>query len=511
MLHRLRSPRYLITLALVLLIIGAGYVAFAHQNGASKDTYTIERRDIIRTVRFSGDVEPRERIELNFDGTGRIAAVFVDVGETVKQGQTLARLTDNELQAQHAEAEADLKAARIELQKLRSGNRVQEIGQQEAAVASARADRAEARDELFTEITSSFQVIDSAIEGTADNYFRNVTTDPYLAVNIDVSEESISNHREELYDMMEEWRRERSRDAYTPDGDLNGYVSRIRPRLESARSFMAELADGFSDTTVGGITESDRTSIYNAWQEVRDAVRDLQSKHQALQTAQADLDEATEKLELLKEGSRREDIAAQEAQVEKARATLEKYNARILDTRITAPIDGVITKRHIEPGEQANPDTTALELMSSGDLEIRGTVPEVDIATIEEGATTTVTFDAFEAASSSGARITKIDPAETIIDNVPTYEVTLRPTAPIERLRPGMTANISLVTASRSGVPAIPTNMLKQRSGTTGTVVQQTADGTTRETQVQLGLRGDNGLIEITGGLTAGDMIVREP
>jgi HlyD family secretion protein len=91
-----------------------------------------------------GNVDLRQ-VELPFNGSERIAAVLVQEGDRVKQGQLLARLETSRLAPQVAKAEADVAAQQQVVDRLHHGNRPEEIAQARANADAAAADAANAR------------------------------------------------------------------------------------------------------------------------------------------------------------------------------------------------------------------------------------------------------------------------------------------------------------------------------------------------------------------------------
>jgi HlyD family secretion protein len=91
-----------------------------------------------------GNVDLRQ-VDLPFNGTERIAAVLVQEGDRVHQGQVLARLDTSRLEPQVAQAQAQLAAQQAVVDRLHNGSRPEEIAQARAALASAKADAENAR------------------------------------------------------------------------------------------------------------------------------------------------------------------------------------------------------------------------------------------------------------------------------------------------------------------------------------------------------------------------------
>src|SRR5450631_379841 len=102
-------------------------------------------RDHERTeLALYGNVDLRQ-VELAFNGSERIAAVLVQEGDRVKQGQLLARLETGRLAPQVAKAEAELAMQQQAVDRLHHGNRPEEISQARANVQAVAADAANAR------------------------------------------------------------------------------------------------------------------------------------------------------------------------------------------------------------------------------------------------------------------------------------------------------------------------------------------------------------------------------
>jgi len=106
--------------------------------------WSFARRQNPTELLLYGNVDLRQ-VELPFNGSERIAAVFAQEGDHVKQGQLLARLETTRLVPQVAKAEADLAAQQQVVNRLQHGNRPEEISQARANVIAAAADAQNAR------------------------------------------------------------------------------------------------------------------------------------------------------------------------------------------------------------------------------------------------------------------------------------------------------------------------------------------------------------------------------
>jgi membrane fusion protein, macrolide-specific efflux system len=180
--------------------------------------------------------------------------------------------------------------------------------------------------------------------------------------------------------------------------------------------------------------------------------------------------------------------------------------AAVLD-KLTAPVAGVVTAVNIAAGADV-PSGAAITVASS-EYEVTAEVVETDIASMKLQQAATVTVSAIGA--DLDGTVTAIAPTASTgssgsSSSVVSYAVTVALTNPPATLRPGMTADVTITTASASGVLAVPAAALRGSNGNY-TVLVLTSAGTPEAQQVTVGLITSS-LVEIKTGLTAGDVVV---
>lgn len=156
---KVRQPTPWLAALIVAGTIGASGVAYvAIQNQSAKpdiSTMTVPVASQPLTVRIdaSGTVQPVQTVNLSPKNQGILAELYVEQGDRVTQGQVIARMESNTLEAELMQARARVSQSEANLAKLRSGNREQEIAQNQAAVERAQAEitEAQARLDLATE------------------------------------------------------------------------------------------------------------------------------------------------------------------------------------------------------------------------------------------------------------------------------------------------------------------------------------------------------------------------
>jgi HlyD family secretion protein len=204
------------------------------------------------------------------------------------------------------------------------------------------------------------------------------------------------------------------------------------------------------------------------------------------------------------------DLAAYEAEVSRTQAAYSAALARLENAEITSPITGRVTDIALEVGEQIVAATPLVTVQTTGDqFKIVANVTESDITKIALEDSTEVTFDAFGDDVVFTGGVQGIDPAETMIEGVVYYEVTvyLNDDERLIALKPGLTADIVITT-----VEIADALMLPQRTVLTGEegkyVRVKTRGSEYEERLVTTGERGNLGMILIESGVEEGEEIV---
>jgi len=200
-------------------------------------------------------------------------------------------------------------------------------------------------------------------------------------------------------------------------------------------------------------------------------------------------------------------ISTQYAQIRSAQASLASVSAQLSKTVLTSSISGTVTKIDVKVGELSSPSKPVISVMTDAKFKVEANIPEADIAKIGVGNITKISLDAYGAGVIFDAKVVKVDPAETVVDGVSTYKVTFEFDGEDERIKSGMTANITISTAKQEGVLMIPQRALVKKGNETFVLTSE--DGkSTKEVKVEVGLVGSDGNIEIALGLKEGDKIV---
>ena len=147
------------------------------------------------------------------------------------------------------------------------------------------------------------------------------------------------------------------------------------------------------------------------------------------------------------------------AQVQIKEAALTNAAVNLQRCTIYSPVDGTVISRDVDVGQTVAASLSAPTLfVIANDLtkmQIDANVSEADIGTVAEGQDVEFTVDAFPDSKFTG-KVVQIRNSPTTVQNVVTYDTVISVSNPDLKLRPGMTANASIVIAQRDGVLKIP-------------------------------------------------------
>ncbi|MQL51867.1 HlyD family efflux transporter periplasmic adaptor subunit [Desulfofundulus thermobenzoicus] len=188
---------------------------------------------------------------------------------------------------------------------------------------------------------------------------------------------------------------------------------------------------------------------------------DLNNARKAAATAAGNLKKARAALEALKNGSRPEDIAAAQAQVEAARAQLELARNNLAATEIRAPWDGIVTNVNGQAGQRVGSNTSATDpsnsfiFLISPELQLRVQVNEADINKVKVGQDVEFTVNAMSDRTFNG-KVAAIAPQAQTVSNIQLYDVLVNVGDGGASLKAGETASVTIIINRKDNVITIP-------------------------------------------------------
>ena len=157
-------------------------------------------------------------------------------------------------------------------------------------------------------------------------------------------------------------------------------------------------------------------------------------------------------------------LGLKEAQVSQAQAALNSAETELRYTKIISPVDGIVVSKEVEVGQTVAASFQTPTLFNVAEdltkMQIEASVVEADIAKVEEGQTAEFSVDSFPDETFYGI-VTQVRNNPVTTSNVVTYEVIIEIDNKNLKLKPGMTANVDIVTAQKQGVWLAPNQALR--------------------------------------------------
>lgn len=485
--------------AVIIVLAVGGWYLFGRSGSDAADTLVMAPVDFAQRVSSSGKVVAARDVDLGFSQGGRIARVYVAVGDRVSAGQVLAEVENADLRAALAQQQAKLDS-------LKAGAQPADIAASQAAYDKASQDLDNLYQSVGDSAASAYTSANDAVRTQLAALFNGTNSNsPQLAFSTSNSQAAIDavSARVAASATLDAWQREliampqtltKAQAAQVLSADLS--------RLADLRGLLVSVSAALdSSTLTGSALTADKAAVVAAQTEINAAVKSLNTINQSVASQVATVNQMQAQLTLKQSGASKEDIAAQAAAVAQAEAQLEK-------TVITAPFNGIITRVDAKVGLAAAASTPQVSVESSGTFQIESYIPEVSIAQVHVGDPAQVTLDAYGPDVAFTASVVSIDPAETVRDGVSTYRVVLQFAEPDDRVKSGMTATLSITTSTRPNALVVPQGAVFQKGEQT--VVQVRRGSSVIDVPVSVG-ESSIGDVEVLSGLMAGDEVVLSP
>lgn len=441
-------------LAIALAITGLYYFSSQSQAAGVSEYQTeiAKKGNISALIGATGTVRANQSATLTWQTSGTVSEVLAVTGDKVKQDQLLASLQQTSLPQNVILAEADLINAKKSLDTLLESNTA--YAQAEQSVIQARRKLEDAEENL--EKMGYDRASDTILDQTE--------------AEIDLAEEQLAKAQDAY-----------KRFAKRPDGD--------------SLKAQAQL-----NVTNAQIRLNDLYAEYNWYTGTYDEL-EREEARTAVEVAKANLEDAERELAQLQNGKNADDIAAAQARVAAAQATLNL-------SKIQAPFNGTITQTDPLPGDKVSTGSFAFRLDDLSRLLIDVEISEVDINAIVAGQAVTVNFDAIQDTTYSGT-IIEVGRVASSSGGAVNFNVTVALTDADEFVRPGMTAAVTILTREQTDVLMVPNRAVRMVDGQR--VVYILKDGNLQTVEVHLGASSDMYSEVVGGELQEGDQIVINP
>lgn len=510
-LGKLKKKKVWIPLLIVLAAVLYWMFSGGSSVGAEIDVMSAERQTVSRKVSETGLVKPQKELSLAFTRGGRVDLLPAKEGQVVKAGTLLASIDAKSEKAAFQAARANLLDAknRVSPEDKKAAEASVEAAQIALENTESQADLAvENALETFLNTDLTAYLKDGNVGGSETDVAPTITgtytsteRGKYVLELYSSSAQSGSSLRysfiNEDGEKVEEGLATVTTHEPEPLGDRGLYLE-----------FPENFANGYDTTWVIPIPNERSAQYVNAKNAYQQA---LETKENKIAAQKAALKSAKASKARTLQSTSDHKLDALQANVESARVALG-------NTTLTAPMAGVVAEVALDKGEIARAGTPVVTLLSENTFRVSVDVPEADIVGLDVGDTAEITFDAYDGLKLS-AKVTFVSPQAVTTQGVTSVEVKLGFQSDDARLKAGITADVDIHTSERKDVIAVPTRAVIEMNEEK--FVRVLPEGITKKMlsveniakklgriQVTTGLRGTNGLVEITSGLSGGEQVV---
>jgi len=497
-----------IAVVVVLAIVGAGgwwayrtLLPAAAGNGRPVyATAPVERGDIVLSIEGFGPVHPIYESDMQALADGIVQEVYVDRGDTLKAGDLVGLLRNEELMVEISQAQSDMERARLALSEVLDvpPERVTEVdpnrGINIAAPCAGRvtdlqlaAGQETSEGSLVARIVDDSRVI---IDAEVPKYaFAILEEGQGLQMTVDDFHGFLPCRITEL----------------DPTPIPRGQTFLYRVTIAADNTGLLKPGQGVSLQIPGadGGGYSLRSKISRFWREevVRSPAAGTVTSLEVKEWTRVGAGDTiavlggSTALRFLKENQ----LDIQDLEVELAQKLQSRENLTI-----RSPIDGVVAWIRIRPGMKISAGEPVAMVLDQRKMSLDIQVDELDVVYVQEGQEAEITVDALPG-QSFPAKVQRVDMMGQTNDGVATYNVNLL-VEDTEVLRPGMTGNVSIFIDRKEGVLLVPVEAVFDKDGQAMVEVLD-EDGRPQAVPVELGLINSR-VAEIVSGLEEGQLVI---
>ncbi|MEZ5538169.1 MAG: efflux RND transporter periplasmic adaptor subunit [Thiolinea sp.] len=494
---------------LALLLVGGtaagGWWYYTQQQqqsiAISYETTPVSRGNISVSITATGNLSPRNQVEIGTELSGTVNEVLVEANDVVTKGQKLASLNTDQLEDAITKARAALISARSKVTQAEAQvtqavakNRQSEASVQQA-VASAQQSAATATQSVNNIKQAEFALrqanegvqqannggaqINAGLQQANASYHQVAAGIKQATAQYDQARATTLELRVELNRLLE--LQKKSGGKLPAQQEIDAATASWKRAVASEASANASVESAKANlTSARAAVESAKANIGNGKSKVVTAKTDVEAARLAVETAKtnaaaakanaaaakANIDSVKASAESTKaeEVSARANLEAAKAAVMEAEANLRSAESNLAKAIIVSPIDGVVLIRSVEPGQTVASSLSAPTLFTLAEdlkrMELEVGVDEADVGKVAEGQQGKFTVDAWPGRQYP-ATISRVSLGSTLTDNVVSYLTVLEVANEDLSLRPGMTATATITTSSKEDVLLVPNTALR--------------------------------------------------
>jgi len=479
-------------LAVLAVILALGFAVYRHNTaGKADDTQQkkmplvavlpVQLGTIVKTIETTGTAEPENAVNIVPKIDQRITWMPLREGDQVHRGQLIVKLENSESTDQLSAALADVSVAEARMRDVLAGSRPQEIRSAKAALAQAVANSRQASLDLkhTRRLYGSSGIPEQQLQEAQSRYDA-------AQANVESAKATVEDAEIELG---------RLKKMLKIGGVSQEDVDKAQMRYQVTGSALTSASSGLASAK----SNLEHVRDLNVKVIPEQQIDNAESKYAS---AQAALEAAKARLDLLREGASSTQIAVAREQVTQARLKADTFRTQSEYCTIKSPVNGVITKLFLHVGDMAQTKQPIISISEDARMVIKAGVSDNDAISVRPGQPAIVEIGS-TGRSPLKLKITRVYPSADSATRLVPIELGLPMGVSISQ---GSFAKVNLVTEKKENVVMIPFDAVIQKPGGKSMVfvVEQ---GTAHARPIVTGSEW-KGKVEIITGLGVGESLV---
>ncbi len=515
----MKDWRIVAVLLLCLVLAGStacGLFGDNDEEEVSQQLVEVVRDDLIVSISGSGDIQVANEAKLTFGVGGRIDRIYVEEGDTVTEGDVLAKLDTGALELALTQASVAVTLVQLDssARELALTQAQLDVDASELALTQAQLDVG-AKELALTQAkldgdASELALTKAELALKEAEYNLDEANEPYTEQDISNAEAAVDEA--EYYLEYAQWALERAT-LLREKRDCQYWVYNAVTNLGIAERNLDEMLSAPDEDEIVILemgVEVAKQSLGQAQKQVDASKQSLEQAQKQVDASKQSLEQAQKKVDISKQSleQAQKRVDASKQSLEQAQQSLEQAQKQLDEATITASFDGMVASVDADEEDTVSTAKTIIHLIDLSTMELNVEVDEIDIAGVKPGQRAIIEVDALPDLELEG-EVTFISPLGRGEAGVVLYEVKISFNVPEDLgLRAGMSTEADIVINERNNVLLVPDRAIKQDSQG-NSMVEVMVDEQIQQRSVVTGI-SDGFQTEIVSGLDEGETVVVE-
>jgi HlyD family secretion protein len=510
----------IIAVLIILIIVSGGYFLlkplFFKNTAAQYLTAKVERGNLTSSITVSGQTIAENSVNLSPKASGEVVYVNLANGKQVEAGETILKIDDEDVRSELKDAQIALNNAKEELAKLEG------LSTEEGSIESLKIKRQKDLTLAYQNAVDKLPALFTSTTPAIITNLYNILFDNNLSPdddNVDYYGKTLMLYNPAALQYSDATKKAYDLAKFSYEEAANNYKSKNITYYSDSNEI--DEAINLTHQALKNINNAVRAAL-NLVHLYKDFMIEAKLQYPSLVDEQdlmltnyfatttnlfSQIDTIKNNIQIAKENLINVDfdLSDQKRLVEKAERNLKLIQDKLADYTVLAPFSGILGNvATIYVGDNVSPSTTLGVLVSQGYV-VEVSLAESDAAQVKIGQKANVSFDVLDDVAAIG-KVIEIDTVGVVVQGVVSYKAKILLDVIDERVKPGMSTTVEIITDAKENTLFIPRTALKNLNGKYFVRILKD-DGTIEQREIKTGLLTDS-KVEIIQGLNEGEKII---